>query len=275
MRSNHSLSKERIPVGVERKLLEDWQDDYQSWICLGDPKLASSYSKQRREAAEWVGTSPPTYTPPCVRAGRHRLHSSQVTNVPKAVAAPWSNYAFHASNGWLSNIGHTRIVMWTAECSIQCETRPNCFHSLRELKCAYQCFSLWGRPGGRSEYVKQTEGEKFAFRAKKLLLYCVCVFYIVFSRRSWYEFKYVHGNPNGASCRKSTKTKAFPIFAIILQRNKSYTLPKSRSPLKKKGPAITWASSVGPYCNAVSGLWWKNMFCTIYIHKYPKSSVKK
>lgn len=120
MRSNHSLSKQQIPVGVERKLLEDWQDDYQSWICLGDPKLASSYSKQRREAAEWVGTSPPTYTPPCVRAGRHRLHSSQVTNVPKAVAAPWSNYAFHASNGWLSNIGHTRIVMWTAECSIQC-----------------------------------------------------------------------------------------------------------------------------------------------------------
>lgn len=85
----------------------------------------------------------------------------------------------------------------------------------------------------------------------------------MFSRRSWYEFKYVHGNPNGASCRKSTKTKAFPIFAIILQRNKSYTLPK------------TWASSVGPYCNAVSGLWWKNMFCTIYIFTNTRKAVLK
>lgn len=85
----------------------DQQVHLRSWVYLVD-WVASSYSDQRGEVAEWVGRSPPKDTPRA--SGRHQPSSPQVPNVPKAAARRKSNCAFHASNGSLFTHIHACIV---------------------------------------------------------------------------------------------------------------------------------------------------------------------
>lgn len=89
----------QIPVGrMENTWWAQEQQRRAEWISLTDLKVASSYSKQRGDAAGRVGRSPPTDTPLPARAPP-TPGSPQVPKVPKAVAKRRSNCSFHGCNG--------------------------------------------------------------------------------------------------------------------------------------------------------------------------------